>query len=81
MNRRRSRESLTGTILTDSAAVRTGRSLLAGNRSREALRRNRDYNPQLLPMSEITTSTSSKFFPCNIVFIFIQVNLVNDKPK
>ena len=28
-------------------------------------------------MSEITTSTSGKFFPCNIVFIFIQVKLVN----
>jgi hypothetical protein len=55
--------------------------LTRGNRSREALKRNQDYNPQLLPMSEITTSTSGKFFPCNIVFIFIQVNLVKDKPK
>jgi hypothetical protein len=77
MNRRRSRESLTGTILTDSTAGRT-----AGAYSPELKpRRNRDYNPQLLPMSEITTSTSGIFFLCNIVFIFIQVNLVNDKPK
>ena len=52
-----------------------------GNRSREALRRNRDYNPQLLPMSEITTSTSSKFFSCNIVFIFIQPEFRNSNER
>ena len=52
-----------------------------GNRSREALRRNRDYNPRLLPMSEITTSTSGKFFPCNIVFIFIQPEFRNSNER
>jgi hypothetical protein len=28
-------------------------------------------------MSEMTTFTSFKFFSCNIVFIFIQVNLTD----
>jgi len=80
MNPRMSRESLTGTILTDSPAGRTSEAYSPEPKP-EALRRNRDYNPQLLPIGEITTSISSKFFSCNIVFIFIQVNLVNDQPK
>jgi hypothetical protein len=58
-----------------------GRRVTRRNPSREALRRNRDYSPQLLPIGEITTSTSSKFFSCNIVFIFIQVNLVTINPS
>jgi hypothetical protein len=74
MNRRMSRESLTGTILTDSIAERTA-ELTRRNPIREALTRNRDYSAQLLPIGEIGIFTSSNFFSSNIVFISIQGNL------
>jgi len=78
MNRRRSRESLTGTILTDSAAVRT-----AGAYSPELKPGSAETQPGLQPTApcKITTSTSGKFFPCNIVFIFIQPEFRNSNER
>ena len=80
MNRRMSRESLTGTILRDSTAGRTAGACSSEPKPGSA-ETQRDYNPQLLPMSEVTTSTSSKFFSCNIVFIFIQPEFRNSNER
>src|SRR5215470_18398722 len=58
-----------------------GRSLLAGTQAGKRCDATGNYNPQLLPFGEMTTSTSSKFFSCNIVFILIQVNLETINPS
>jgi hypothetical protein len=80
MNRRMSRESLTGTILTDSIAGRT-----AGACSPELKPGSAETQPGLQPTAPSDRRNYNlhivKLFSCNIVLIFIQVNLVNDKPK
>src|SRR5262245_26672339 len=57
------------------------RSLLAETEAGKRWDATRITTAQLLPMSEIRPPHPANFFPCNIVFIFIQVSLVNDKPK
>ena len=74
MNRRMSRESLTGTILTDSTARRT-----AGAYSPEPKPGSAETQPGLQPTAPSDRRNYNlhivKFFSCNIVLIFIQGNV------